>query len=69
MDRLRYLIIRIELMRLEGLTLTRRDDREEGQTIVEYALILVSLAVLVVIVVARLGAVAKSIFTNVASSI
>src|SRR5579859_7049330 len=43
--------------------------REEGQTLVEYALILVLIAVVVVAVVATLGGTLQSIFSNVASSI
>ena len=69
MDYFRYWIIRIELMRLEGLRLPSREEREDGQTLVEYALVLLSVAVLVVILVARLSTVVKSIFTNVASAI
>lgn len=43
--------------------------REEGQSLVEYALILVMLAVVVVAVVGTLGHTIKSVFSNVASSI
>ena len=66
MTQLQNVISRIELMMLEGFSLPRR---EEGQTLVEYALILVLIAVVVVAVVATLGGTIKSVFTNVASSI
>ena len=66
MTQLQNVISRIELMMLEGFSLPRR---EEGQTLVEYALILVLIAVVVVAVVATLGGTIKSVFTNVSSSI
>ena len=44
-------------------------EREEGQTLAEYALILALIAVVVVVVVATLGTTIKGIFTNVSSSI
>jgi pilus assembly protein Flp/PilA len=66
MTQLQNLISRFEVWRLGGFSLPRR---EEGQTLVEYALILVLIAVVVVVVVATLGNTIKSVFTNVASSI
>ena len=42
---------------------------EEGQTLVEYALILVLIVIVVIVVVATLGGTIQSIFSNVASSL
>jgi pilus assembly protein Flp/PilA len=44
-------------------------EREEGQTLAEYALILALIAVVVVVVVATLGGTIQSLFSNVSSSI
>ena len=66
MNRLRNLASRLVLIQLGGLRVMRR---QEGQTLVEYALILVLVAVVVVAVVATLGKTIKSVFDNVASSI
>ena len=44
-------------------------EREEGQTLAEYALILALIAVVVVVVVAMLGDTISSIFSGVSSSI
>ncbi len=66
MTQLQNLISRFELMRLGGFSVPRR---EEGQTLVEYALILVLIAVVVLVVVATLGNTIKGIFSNVASAI
>ena len=41
------------------------DDRKDGQAMVEYALILVLIAVVVICVLLRLGGQIKSIFTNI----
>jgi pilus assembly protein Flp/PilA len=67
MTQLQNVISRFELMLLEGFAVPRRD--EEGQTLVEYALILVLIAVVVIAVVATLGGTIKSVFSNVASGI
>ena len=44
-------------------------EREEGQTLAEYALILALIAVVVVVVVATLGTTITSLFSSVSSSI
>ncbi len=44
-------------------------EREEGQTLAEYALILALIAVVVVVVVTTLGGTIRSIFSNASSSI
>jgi Flp pilus assembly pilin Flp len=44
-------------------------EREEGQTLAEYALILGLIAVIVTVVVLTLGNTISSIFSNVSSSI
>lgn len=67
MTQLQNLISRLALMRLGGFSIPRR--REEGQTLVEYALILVLIAVVVIAVVTTLGGTIRSVFSNVASSI
>ena len=64
--RLRDAARRLAMMGLRGLSLP---SREEGQTLVEYAMILVMVAVVVVAVVGTLGHTIKSVFSNVASSI
>ena len=66
MHRLQDLFGRVQLMLMRGLAMP---VRTEGQTLVEYALILLLVAVVVVAVVATLGKTVKDIFTNVASSI
>ena len=43
--------------------------RQEGQTVVEYALVLVGLAALVIVAVTAVGRRLKTIFSNVASAI
>ena len=59
---------RFMLALLEPASLTDL-EREEGQTLAEYALILAMIAVVVVAVVATLGGKIKGIFTSVNSSI
>jgi len=66
MQRVQHLIARFQLVLMRGAALP---VRSEGQTLVEYALILVLVAVVVVAVVATLGKTVKSIFENVASSV
>lgn len=66
MQRLQDMIARLQLILVRGLSLPVRN---EGQTLVEYALILVLVAVVVVTVVATLGKTVKSVFDNVASSV
>ena len=48
--------------------LTRHDD-EEGQGMVEYALILVLIAVVVIIVLILLGNQVKNVFSNISSGL
>ena len=45
------------------------DDRKDGQAMVEYALILVLIAVVVIGVLLLLGAQIKSIFTNIVGAL
>ncbi len=66
MNRVRNLIRAIELAILAGFALPRR---QEGQTLVEYAVILVFIALVVIATVSTLGARVKTLFSNVASSI
>ena len=66
MNQLRNLSYAVQRGWLDGFSLPRRS---EGQTLVEYALILVLIAVVVISTVAVLGGKVKSIFSNVASSI
>jgi pilus assembly protein Flp/PilA len=44
-------------------------EREEGQTLAEYAMILALIALVVVLVVAFLGTTISSLFTKIASGI
>lgn len=66
MIQLQNLISRIALIRLGDLSVPRR---EEGQTLVEYALILVFIAVVAVIVVTALGSKISTIFTSITNSL
>jgi pilus assembly protein Flp/PilA len=66
MNHLRNLTTRFVSIRFAGFGMARR---QEGQTLVEYALILVLLAIVVVAVVATLGGRIKGVFSDVASSI
>jgi pilus assembly protein Flp/PilA len=52
---------------LEGLRRLR--EREEGQTLVEYALILALIAIVVIAIVSALGHTASSVFSNINSNI
>jgi Flp pilus assembly pilin Flp len=54
---------------LEKFQLAKNFEREEGQTLAEYALILALIAVGVVIVVLTLGHTIRDLFSNAASSI
>lgn len=65
-NQVQNIIRRVELMRLGGFPAARLED---GQTLVEYALILVLIAVVVVVAVGTLGHTVRGIFSNVASSI
>lgn len=64
MNQLRNVVSRLELMRLDFWA-----RREQGQTLVEYSLILVLIALVVIGVVTALGGTITSVFSNVASSI
>ena len=66
MNQLQNVISRLMLIGLGGFSVTRR---EEGQTLVEYALILVLIAVFVITVVATLGTKIENVFSNVSSAI
>jgi pilus assembly protein Flp/PilA len=66
MIQLQNLISRIALIRLGDLSVPRR---EEGQTLVEYALILFLIAVVVVVIVGTLGSRVSSVFNQIANSI
>ncbi|MDA8144820.1 MAG: Flp family type IVb pilin [Thermaerobacter sp.] len=50
-------------------SLRRLRQGEEGQTLVEYALILALIAIVVIAIVSALGHTASSVFSNVNSSI
>jgi pilus assembly protein Flp/PilA len=49
--------------------LARATDREEGQGMVEYALILVLIAVVVIVILSVLGGQVKNVFSNVSSGL
>jgi pilus assembly protein Flp/PilA len=59
--------IRLALM-VQGLSLTTL-EREEGQTLAEYAMILALIAILVVGAVTLLGGNINSLFSTIASNI
>lgn len=46
-----------------------RPNREEGQGLVEYALILVLVAIVVIIILALLGPAIGNVFSNIASAL
>ena len=50
-------------------SLRRVRQREEGQTLVEYALILALIAIVVIAIVSALGHTASSVFSNVNNAI
>jgi pilus assembly protein Flp/PilA len=56
-------------LRERGHRLTRREDREEGQGMVEYALILVLIAIVVIVVLIILGNQVRNIFCNISSGL
>jgi pilus assembly protein Flp/PilA len=64
MHQLRNGMARLEVLRLSAFA---RDD--EGQTLVEYALILVFIAIVVIVVVTALGGRIRSIFGNVSDQL
>ena len=66
MNELRKVFSRFELARYGGFSVARRD---EGQTLVEYGLILALIALVVLGVVAILGGTISNLFSNVASAI
>ena len=66
MHQLRHVMARFEVMRLGGLAAARRD---EGQTLVEYALILVLIAIVVIVVLTTLGGTISSVFGNVSDQL
>jgi pilus assembly protein Flp/PilA len=47
--------------------MTRAEDQEEGQGMVEYALILVLIAVVVIVVLILLGNQVKNVFCNIST--
>ena len=61
--------VRLELARLTAAIDERRLGRPEGQTLVEYAMILALIALVVIGVVTLLGGQISSVFSNVASDI
>ena len=67
MTQLRMMITRHAVW-LSGLAELRL-EKEEGQTLAEYALILALIAVVVVVVVATLGGTISSMFGTVSSNI
>ncbi len=66
MSQLRYLAARRAGMRVGGLL---APFREEGQTLVEYALILVLIAIVVIVVLTVLGGSISSVFASASDSL
>ncbi len=56
-------------MKIRFQKLLRRIKKQSGQSLVEYALILVLIAVVVIGVLLLLGGQIKSIFTNIAGAL
>ena len=68
MNQLQNMIsMRLALM-LGGLSMPSL-EREEGQTLVEYALILVGIAIVVTVIIATLGSNISSIFSKIAANV
>ena len=67
MTQLRALFVR-QIPRFGGLA-ELRFEREEGQTLAEYALILSLIAVVVVVIVATLGTTITGLFSSASSAI
>ena len=63
---IQHTIGRCALMQLADVPVARR---EEGQTLVEYALILVLIAVVVVAVLGTVGGTIRSMWGNISSSV
>jgi len=63
---LEHALIRLEALWVGGRCAMRR---EEGQTLVEYALILVLVALVVIAVLTLLGGNVKGVFSHVSSSL
>jgi pilus assembly protein Flp/PilA len=53
----------------EAVNRVLEHDREDGQGMVEYALILVLIAVVVIVVLTTLGKQLKNVFSNVSSGL
>jgi pilus assembly protein Flp/PilA len=49
--------------------LIQRDDDEEGQGMVEYALILVLIAIVVIVILILLGNQVKNVFSNISAGL
>ena len=61
--------IEIETLLLGELIMLFRPRNEEGQGLVEYALILVLVAVVVIVILALLGPTIGNIFSNISSGL
>jgi pilus assembly protein Flp/PilA len=66
MNRLRNMMSRLAVFRLGDLSVPTRDD---GQTLVEYALILVFIAIVVIVVLGVLGGQINSVFGSVSDKL
>ncbi len=56
-------------LRLRELMVRAQEDDEEGQGMVEYALILVLIAVVVIVILTVVGAQVKNVFSNISSGL
>ena len=56
-------------LRLREMMVTERDEDEEGQGMVEYALILVLIAVVVIVILTVVGRQVSNVFSNVSSGL
>ena len=55
--------------RFQELMARKREDAEEGQGMVEYALILVLIAIVVIVILTVVGNQVKNVFSNISSSL
>ena len=56
-------------LRLREAMIAKRDESEEGQGMVEYALILVLIAVVVIVILTVVGNQVKNVFSNISSGL
>ena len=67
--RIRLVLRRVVILKRKGVRTVLYLPREEGQGLVEYALILVLVAIVVIVILALLGPAIGNIFSNIVTNI